>query len=210
MKTPLRAAAALLFAACIAMSCQNSTPASDPASAVLENIATRTSIRQFTETPLTEAEIETLLKAGMAAPTAINYQPWHFIVVTDPEIRASLVSGRVNTMYAQAPCLIVVCGETNWVRRSPDGGEPVETENGNWAVDCSLAGENIMLTAHAMGLGGVWTACYPYPDRYELVKEKLGIPETVMPLTVLALGHPAENPQPKDKWKPEKIHRDRW
>ena len=77
MKTPLKAAAALFFAACIAMSCQNSTPASDPASAVLENIATRTSIRQFTETPLTEAEIETLLKAGMAAPTAINYQPWH-------------------------------------------------------------------------------------------------------------------------------------
>ena len=210
MKTPLRAAAALFFAACIAMSCQNSTPASDPASAVLENIATRTSIRQFTETPLTEAEIETLLKAGMAAPTAINYQPWHFIVVTDPEIRASLVSGRVNTMYAQAPCLIVVCGETNWVRRSPDGGEPVETENGNWAVDCSLAGENIMLAAHAMGLGGVWTACYPYVDRMAPVKKALGLPATVVPYCVVPIGYPGGGEQPKDKWDSSRIHYDQW
>ncbi len=210
MKTLIKAAAALVFAVTISMSCQNRPTSADSASAVLENIATRTSIRQFTDTPLTESEIETLLKAGMAAPTAINYQPWHFIVVTDPEVRSSLVSGRVNTMYAQAPCLIVVCGEVNWIRRGRDGEEPVEMENGNWAVDCALAGENILLAAHALGLGGVWTACYPYPDRYELVKEKLGIPDKVMPLTVLALGHPAENPEPKDKWKPEKIHNERW
>ena len=126
------------------MSCCH-TPAQDPAQAVLDNIATRTSIRHYTDERLTDAEIE-----------------------------------------------------------------PVERDNLNWPIDCSAACENILLAAHAMGLGGVWTACYPYPERYEVVKEVLGIPEKVMPLAVLPIGHPAEAPAPKDKWKPEKVHTGRW
>ena len=185
------------------MSCCH-TPAQDPAQAVLDNIATRTSIRHYTDERLTDAEIETLLRAGMAAPTAINLQPWHFIVVTDSTVAARMTTGRVNRMYAEAPCLIVDLSTAGTFLT------PVERENLNWPIDCSAACENILLAAHAMGLGGVWTACYPYPERYEVVKEVLGIPEKVMPLAVLPIGHPAEAPAPKDKWKPEKVHTGRW
>ena len=211
MKTLLKAAAALL-AAIGTMSCKN-TPVQDPAQAVLDNIATRTSIRHFTEQKLTDAQIETLLRAGMAAPTAINLQPWQFVVVTDSTVAAQMTTGRVNRMYAEAPCLIVVCGEVTTMVKphgAPADAEPAERDNPNWMIDCSAACENILLAAHAMGLGGVWTACYPYPERYEVVKSVLCIPEKVMPLAVLPIGYPAENPAPKDKWKPEKIHFGRW
>lgn len=211
MKYLLRAAAALMAVVCM-MSCRN-IPARDPAQAVLDNIATRVSVRHYTEERLTDAEIGTLLRAGMAAPSAKNLQPWQFVVVTDPAVAARMTTGRVNRMYAESPCLIVVCGETTtFARRSDDpvDAEPLERENLNWPIDCSAVCENILLAAHAMGLGGVWTACYPYPERYEVVKEVLGIPEKVMPLAVIPLGHPAENPLPKDKWKPEKVHYGRW
>ena len=82
--------------------------------------------------------------------------------------------------------------------------------NPNWSIDCSAATENILLAAHALGLGAVWTACWPYEDRYAPVKDILGIPEKIMPLAIIPVGHPAEFPVPKDKWKPERIHRERW
>ena len=180
---------------------------------VLENILTRTSVRHYTPEPLTEAEIETLLKAGMAAPSARNIQPWSFVVVTDAPTRASLVTKGVNQMYAEAPCLIVICGETMTTLKphdAPADAPEEERPNGNWAIDCSAAAENILLAAHSLGLGAVWTACWPYEDRYIPVKKILGIPEKVMPLVIIPVGHPAESPAPKDKWQPARIHRERW
>ena len=211
MKTKIAGAAALLATILFAMACNNAPrSASD---AVLENILTRTSIRQYTDEPVSDAQIETLLRAGMAAPSARNLQPWSFVVVTDSTVRASLVTKGVNKMYAEAPCLIVVCGETTMMRKphdAPEDAEPQEVPNGNWSVDCSAVTENILLAAHSLGLGAVWTACWPYEDRYAPVKELLGIPEKVMPLAIIPVGHPAEDPAPKDKWKPERIHYGRW
>ena len=211
MKTKIAGAAALLATILFAMACNNAPrSASD---AVLENILTRTSIRQYTDEPVSDAQIETLLRAGMAAPSARNLQPWSFVVVTDSTVRASLVTKGVNKMYAEAPCLIVVCGETTMMRQphdAPEDAEPQEVPNGNWSVDCSAVTENILLAAHSLGLGAVWTACWPYEDRYAPVKELLGIPEKVMPLAIIPVGHPAEDPAPKDKWKPERIHYEQW
>ncbi len=211
MKTKIAGAAALLATILFAMACNNAPrSASD---AVLENILSRTSIRQYTDDPVSDAQIETLLRAGMAAPSARNLQPWSFVVVTDSTVRASLVTKGVNKMYAEAPCLIVVCGETTMMRKphdAPEDAEPQEVPNGNWSVDCSAVTENILLAAHSLGLGAVWTACWPYEDRYAPVKELLGIPEKVMPLAIIPVGHPAEDPAPKDKWKPERIHYGRW
>ena len=211
MKTKTAGVVALLATILIAMACNTARKSS--AEAVLENIQTRTSIRQYTSEPLKEAEIETLLKAGMAAPSGKNIQPWSFVVVTDSETRASLVTKGVNRMYAEAPCLIVVCGETTMLRRpadAPADAPEEEMPNPNWSIDCSAATENILLAAHALGLGAVWTACWPYEDRYAPVKDILGIPEKIMPLAIIPVGHPAEFPVPKDKWKPERIHRERW
>ena len=181
--------------------------------AVMDVILSRKSVRKYTAEPLTEAEIETLLRAGMAAPSAKNIQPWSFIVVTDRETARKLVTKNVNRMYPEAPCLIVVCGDLNTDAKphdAPKDSPAIERPNPNWMIDCSAAAENILLAAEAMGLGAVWTACWPYEDRYSVVKEVLGIPENVMPLAIIPVGHPAETPAPKDKWRPEKIHRGRW
>lgn len=177
----------------------------DPAQAVLDNIATRTSIRAFTDEPVSDADIETLLRAGMAAPTAMNRQPWEFIVLNDRDTLDALAGKlRYAKMLEQAPLAIIVCAETTLTNRE---GEQVE--NMFWEHDASAATENILLAAHALGLGAVWTAASD-PQRSEIIKDALGITGTIMPLCVIPIGHPAESPEPKDKWKPEKIHYNHW
>ena len=177
----------------------------DSTQAVLDNIATRTSVRAFTDEPVSEADIETLLRAAMAAPSAMNRQPWEFIVLRDRDTLDALAGKlRYAKMLTQAPVAIIVCAETMITLR--DG---TVVENNFWEHDASAATENLLLAAHAIGLGAVWTAASD-PERSAIVKEALGIPGTITPLCVVPIGHPAENPEPKDKWKPEKIHFNRW
>ena len=172
------------------------------ADAALANIHARKSVRQFTAEPVSQEDVETILRAAMAAPTAMNIQPWSFVVLSE---RADLDALSDQLPYAkmlkQAPLAIVVCGETSM-------GEG--RENIFWEQDCSAATQNLLLAAEALGLGAVWTAAYPDVDRCNAIKEALGMPENVMPLCVVPVGHPAGDNQPKDKWKPEKIHYGRW
>lgn len=186
------------------------TPAAPSA---LDVIMTRTSIRSFTGDPVSKEQLETILKAGMAAPTAMNGQPWRFVVVTDKDKIAEVFgNGPRSGMFTTAGAVIVVCGETTAMRKpfgQPDAAE-VEMPNMFWYEDCSAATENILLAAHALGLGAVWTAGYPAMERIEPISAALGIPAKVVPLCVIPLGVPAENPEPKDKWKPENIHWEQW
>ena len=163
----------------------------------LDVIMTRTSIRSFTGAPVSQEQIETILKAGMAAPSAINIQPWRFVVMTDKDKIASTFGNnpRGADMYTKAGAVIVVCGDTSSMF---------------WFEDCSAAAENILLAAKAIGLGAVWTAGYPADDRVEPVSKALELPETVKPLCIIPVGVPAEDPEPKDKWKPENIHWEKW
>lgn len=182
----------------ISASCTNSP---DPKNAVLDNIATRMSVRAYTDEPVSDEDIEALLRAAMAAPSAMNRQPWEFIVVRDREMLDTLgATLRYAKMLKQAPLAIVVCAETCYTNRD---GEVVE--NQMWEHDASAATENLLLAAHALGLGAVWTAASD-PERSAIVREALGITGTVMPLCVVPIGHPAGVDEPKDKWKPEKIH----
>ena len=165
------------------------------AQAAINNIMTRTSIRQYTNEPVSKADIETMLRAGMAAPTAVNRQPWHFVAVTDKE-KLSELAGR-RGMIQQAGVAIVVCGNMDKAMQGP--------AQAFWIQDCSAATENILLAANALGLGAVWTGCYPMEDRVAEVSKVLKLPKTIVPLCVIAIGHPAEQPTPKDKWKPENV-----
>ena len=165
------------------------------AQAAINNIMTRTSIRQYTNEPVSKADIETMLRAGMAAPTAVNRQPWHFVAVTDQEKLAELAGRR--GMIQQAGVAIVVCGNMDKAMQGP--------AQAFWIQDCSAATENILLAANALGLGAVWTGCYPMEDRVAEVSKVLKMPKTIVPLCVIAIGHPAEQPTPKDKWKPENV-----
>jgi nitroreductase len=164
----------------------------------LDVIFARKSVRTYTDQPVSPEQVETILKAAMAAPTGMNVQPWRFVVVRNQEVKEKL-AGR-NTMIAKAPVVIVVCGQA--IR----GGR----ENQNWTADCAAATENLLLAAEAIGLGAVWTACYPYADRMNPTIEALGLPEDVKPYCIVPVGYPGGNDKPKDKWKPENIHYEKW
>lgn len=179
----------------------------------LDVIMSRTSIRSFTGDPVFKEQLETILKAGMAAPTAMNGQPWRFVVVTDKDKIAQVFgSGFRGEMFTKAGAVIVVCGQTTSMGRpfgQPDAPEQ-EMPNMFWYEDCSAAAENVLLAAHALGLGAVWTAGYPAEERIAPIAAALGIPENVKPLCIIPVGVPAENPEPKDKWKPENVHWEQW
>ena len=100
-------------------------------------------------------------------------------------------------MLEQCALAIVVCG--NMDKALSGKGQAY------WIQDCSAATENILLAAHALGLGAVWTGVYPMDDRVTAVSKAVKLPETIVPLCVIVIGHPAESPTPKDKWKPENV-----
>ena len=134
----------------------------------------------------------------MAAPTAVNKQPWHFVVVTDREqLNALAAANRGTGMAAKAPLAIVVCGD---MQKTLSG-----VGQGFWIQDCSAATENILLAANALGLGAVWTGLYPNEERAKAVRDVVKAPEHIVPLCTIVIGHPAGQTQPKDKWKPENV-----
>ena len=164
----------------------------------IETIMTRTSIRSFTDRAVSADTVEMLLRAGMAAPTAVNLQPWHFVVVNDrAKIDELGGNGRQSQMWHESPLVIVVCG--NMEKAMEGVGQAF------WVQDCSAATENILLAAHALGLGAVWTGCYPIEERVANISQVLGLPEHIVPLCAIVMGYPNENLQPKDKWKPENV-----
>lgn len=172
-------------------------------SAALDNIYARTSIRSFLPQKVEEEKIEQLLRAAMAAPTAGNKQPWDFVVIKE---RKTLDTLAAVLPYAQmtkeAPLAIVVCGNLEKAL----SGEAAEY----WVQDASAATENLLLAAQDLGLGAVWTGVYPISERVKLVQGILQLPQHILPLNVIPIGYPAENPLPKDKWKPANIHYEHW
>jgi nitroreductase len=166
--------------------------------AVNECIMTRVSVRAYTADKVSETQIEKMLRAGMAAPSAVNKQPWHFIVVTEQVQLDALAEVTPNAkMAAAAPLAIVVCG---------DMSKTLEGEARDfWIQDCSAATQNILLEAHALGLGAVWTGTWPALERCAAVAQVLDIPEGIVPFATIVIGHPAGENKPKDKWNPRNV-----
>ena len=171
---------------------------------VFDAIATRTSIRVFDKTrPVGEDLIERMLRAAMAAPTAVNKQPWEFVVVTDKATLGALSKAHPHARIENGATLVIaVCGAT-------DNGLDGRAKE-YWIQDCSAATENLLLAAHGLGLGAVWCGVYPMEDRIAPISEILAIPEGYMPLNLVTIGYPAVHPAPKDKWNEAKVHRERW
>ncbi|MBD5233670.1 MAG: nitroreductase family protein [Bacteroidales bacterium] len=174
----------------------------DNTQAVIDNIMTRTSIRQFTDQPIGADTLETILKAGMAAPTAVNKQPWAFVTITERAQLDTLNAYHPYARLATATTAIVVCGDMNLALEGP--------AQEYWIQDCSAASENILLATHAFGLGAVWCGVYPDSARVADVSRVLGLPSTIIPLNIITMGHPDVTPEPKDKWMPEKVHSQKW
>ncbi len=203
----------ILIAILMAVACKAPVETVSPGDAALSVILSRKSVRTFSGEKLTAAQIETLLKAAMAAPTDGNVQPWEFVVLQDSTVVNALFGkGHHAQMYKDAGAVIVVCGHTT-VLRKPKGQPDAEEQlmpNRSWFLDCSAATENLLLAAEAMGLGAVWMSAYPIEGKMAGIQEGLRLPEDVLPLSVVPVGYPAGDEAPKDKWKPEKIHFDRW
>lgn len=170
----------------------------DSSAIVFDNIMSRTSVRAYLDRKVEDEKVEKMLRAGMAAPSAVNAQPWHFIVVSDTALLASLAESCPNAkMAASAPLAIVVCGDMDKT--------PNENIRPFWVQDASAATENILLEANALGLGAVWTGTYPSEERCAKVAELLNLPANIIPLNTIVIGYPKDKPQPKDKWKTENV-----
>lgn len=163
------------------------------------NILTRTSIRQYTSEPISDIDVSALLHAGMSAPSGVNKQPWEFIAVDKRELLDALANALPYAkMTAHAPLAIVVCGNRN---RFLEG-----VDDNLWEQDCSAATENILLAAHALGLGAVWTCLYPHTDRMEAAARLLDIPDDIIPFNLIPIGHPEKEHEPMDKWHADRVH----
>ena len=166
----------------------------------LEAISRRRSIRKFTNDPVDEGSVRTLLAAAMSAPSANNQQPWRFVVVTDRETLVALTAVHpYSTPLKEAALAVLICGDTE---KLPSAGF--------WEQDCAAATENLLIAATALGLGSVWLGCHPREDRVKGIQRVLGVPETVIPLALVAVGHPNEEKPKADRYDPEKVHYGRW
>lgn len=167
----------------------------------LRNILTRRSIRRYTDQPVEEEKIDLLLRAAMAAPSARNIQPWEFIVLTKRESIDKLATFSPYVgMLRDAPLAIVVCGRTDSEAGSPD----------YWVIDCAAAVQNILLAAHALGLGGVWLGVHPRRERQDVLEQIFKLPENVVPHSVISIGYPAEQKEPANRYRDDRVHRETW
>ncbi len=165
---------------------------------LIQTIFARRSIRKYTSEPVGEANIQTLLEAAMAAPSASNRKPWQFIVVTERVTLDALAESHPHgKMLFDAPLSISVCGDLTEMERF-------------WVQDCSAATENLLLAATALGLGAVWLGVYPRDERVEAVRRILHLPEEITPLNLVSIGHPAETKQPRTQYDDACVHRERW
>ena len=163
----------------------------------LDIIFSRRSIRRYTDQPLSQQDLTSLLEAGMAAPSASNRKPWHFVVVTDrTKLRALADAHPYGKMLADAAAGIAVCGDpsiSEW-----------------WVQDCSAATENILIAASGLGLGGVWLGCHNRPAREQAVRSALDVPDRIGVLSLLSIGYPAEDKEARTQYDPDRVHSDSW
>lgn len=166
----------------------------------LQAILTRRSVRRFTPRPVPPELIDKVLRAAMAAPSAGNQQPWHFVVLDDRALLDAIPGIHpYAAMLLQAQAAILVCGDSR-----------LEQHQGYWVQDCAAATQNLLLAAHALDLGAVWVGVYPREARVAGLRLLLNIPAEVTPLALVALGYPAERPAPADRFDRTRIHRNGW
>ena len=163
----------------------------------LEVLFARRSIRKYTDQPISEADLQSLLEAGMAAPSASNRKPWHFVVTTNrPKLKALADAHPYGKMLSSAAAAIAVCGDpsiSDW-----------------WVQDCSAATENILVAAAGLSLGAVWLGCHSIPEREQLVRDTLGIPQEIGVLSLISVGHPDEAKEPRTQYDHARVHKDTW
>ena len=168
----------------------------------IEFLLGRRSIRAYREGEVSEPTVEGLLRAAMAAPSAVAKDPWRFVVIRRPETLNRIAMVLPNgTMIASASLGIVVAGDLEVAH---------DRQLSYLLQDCSAAIQNLLLAAHAYGLGACWLGIHPRENRVSAIRDILGIPSHIIPVAALAIGYPAEDKEPRTRYRPEHIHRERW
>ena len=166
----------------------------------MDTILTRRSIRKYKKQSIPNEIIEELLDAAVSAPSAGNQQPWHFVIVDDRKILDKIPEVCPNAkMLKDAEKAILVCGDLS-----------LEKHKGYWSIDCSAATENILLAAHAKGLGSCWLGVYPREERVIGLRKLLNTPEYVIPFSLISLGYPAEQKAKEERYDNSRIHHNKW
>ncbi|TYB30611.1 MAG: nitroreductase family protein [Candidatus Mcinerneyibacterium aminivorans] len=166
----------------------------------MKEIFARRSIRKYKKQKISEKMIQKILQSGMAAPSAGNEQPWHFIVITSNELKQEIAKVHpYSDMLPDAPAAILVCGDTK------------KTNHGEfWIQDCSAATENMLLMITSLGLGGVWVGVYPRKKRVQGIKELLDLPDNIIPFSIIPFGYPDDTKKPHDRYLKERVHYNQW
>ncbi|HOW25827.1 MAG TPA: nitroreductase family protein [Bacteroidales bacterium] len=160
----------------------------------------RRSIRKFTPGPISGDQVDLLLKAGLCAPSARNKQPWHLIAVTERNQLDRIPRYHpYGSMLLEASLAILVCGDTS-----------IEEDIGYIALNCSAATENILVTSAYLGLGSVWLGVYPIKDRMQGMKDLFKLPDPIIPVSLIAIGYPAEHKSPKNDYDWNKVRYNQW
>ena len=165
-----------------------------------ELVQKRQSTRKYLDAKVDNALVTRCLEAARLAPSACNSQPWHFVVVDD---RATLDRIAAEHPYAKmaadAPLAIVVCGDLD-----------AEKTKSFWVQDCSAATQNLMLAGRALGIGSVWCGLHPVEDRVAPIRRILGLPDNIIPLSLVVMGHPAQDFSEADRYQEAKVHHNHW
>lgn len=167
----------------------------------MENILARRSIRKYKpDVAVEDCKIKKILEAAMSAPSAGNQQPWHYIVIEDKEILDQIPEFHPYAdMIKQVNVAILVCGDTS-----------KEKHKGFWVQDCSAATQNILIAAHALGLGSVWLGVYPREERVEKLQKMLGLPEHVIPFSLLPIGYADIELPPANRYTSKRVRYNHW
>jgi nitroreductase len=165
----------------------------------IQALFTRRTVRQFTPEPVSDEDVHLLLKAAMQAPTAGNAQPWHFVVITDHAVLDQIPTFHTSAAFIpRTPLGILICADDQIAKP------------GRWLLDCAAAAENMLIAAHASGLGACWVGIEPVPERIEGFRRLIGLPDSVHPVCMIAVGHPAKTPAPEDRFQSERVHLNNW
>jgi nitroreductase len=168
----------------------------------IQFLLSRRSIREYGAGDVGEAAITQMLQAAMAAPSAVARDPWRFVVIRNRETLSAIAAALPNGgMLATVPLGIIVCGDLDAAH---------DRQLSYLLQDCSAAIENLLLCAHALGLGACWLGVHPREERVRKLKEILGLPATVIPVAGIAIGHPAEEKEPRTRFKREYVHWEKW
>lgn len=175
----------------------------------MNEIFTRKSTRVFRDEKVPEEKIRKILQAGMAGPTAVNARDWFFIVIREREnlLRVAEANGPRANPLKGADFGVLLCGD---LERAPAASDI-------FVVDCAIAGQNMLLEAESLGVGGVWLGTWPNKDRMEAQRKLFSLPETVVPHSVFAFGYPGEGDVtlrpgrgPKPEWEEDRVHWEKW